>query len=148
MLSQHEPFYPGSGKRQILVVDDEIINREMLGLILEADYDVIEAQSGEEALRVIREQGNAVSLVLLDLLMPGMGGMGALRAMKANPETQRIPVIVLTADQSAEVESLRAGASGFIPRPYPRPGVTWPGSCGPSSCTRTGTSSVPRSATL
>ena len=123
MLSQHEPFYPGSGKRQILVVDDEIINREMLGLILEADYDVIEAQSGEEALRVIREQGNAVSLVLLDLLMPGMGGMGALRAMKANPETQRIPVIVLTADQSAEVESLRAGASDFIPKPYPQPEV-------------------------
>ncbi len=123
ILNSNDTPHFADEKRQILVVDDELINREILGMILEGDYDVLKAESGEEALALIREHGGTLSLVLLDLLMPGLGGMELLRMLKADPETQRIPVIVLTADQSAEVESLRAGASDFIPKPYPQPEV-------------------------
>ena len=120
MLTGHERFYSSNGKRLILVVDDEMINRELLGMMLEEDYDVIYAADGLEALRQIRERKEILSLVLLDLMMPGVDGKEVLRRMKSDPEIQRIPVIVLTADQEAEVDSLSLGAVDFIPKPYPQ----------------------------
>ena len=58
-------------------------------------------------------------MVLLDLQMPKMGGMEVLKVMKEEEELAGIPVIVMTADQSAEVDCLKIGAIDFIPKPYP-----------------------------
>ena len=123
MLKSHEKFHSANGKRLVLVVDDEPINREMLGMVLSADYELLYAEDGEQALALIRENRDTLSLVLLDLMMPGLSGREVLRRIKADPDIARIPVIVLTADQDAEIESLGLGATDFIPKPYPRAGV-------------------------
>ncbi|MGI5874008.1 MAG: EAL domain-containing protein [Bacillota bacterium] len=125
MLKSHEKFHSANGKRLVLVVDDEAINREILGAILADDYEVIFADNGNEALDLIEKNRETLSLVLLDLMMPVMGGMEVLKQMKEAPDpaTRQIPVIVLTSEQNSEVESLSHGAIDFIPKPYPQPGV-------------------------
>ena len=123
MLKSHERFHSANGKRLILVVDDEAVNRELLGFILEKDYEIIYAASGEEALERIRENENLLSLILLDLLMPGMHGLELIRILRDEDILHRIPVIVMTSEKDAEVESLRMGASDFITKPYDLPEV-------------------------
>ena len=116
-------FQSTIGKRMILIVDDEAINREMLTATLEETYDLIYAATGEEALQQVRSHADTLSLVLLDLLLPDMHGLDILRTLKADALYARIPVIVVTSDKEAEVESLTIGAIDFIPKPYPMPKV-------------------------
>ena len=123
MLKSHENFHSADGKRQILVADDELINREMLGQILRADYDVLFACDGIETMDMIRAYEDTLSLVLLDVLMPGMSGLEILKAVKADEVLSRIPIIVTTAEKDTEIESLKLGAIDFIPKPYPAVGV-------------------------
>ena len=111
------------GGYRILVADDEQINREILGAVLESDYSVIYAADGQETVDQVRQNRDELSLVLLDLMMPVKTGLEALRESKADPMLQHIPVIVLTADQEAEVESLQLGAIDYIPKPYPKAGI-------------------------
>ncbi len=112
-------FHSHNGKRQILIVEDEMINREILGAILEEKYEVLFAETGAEALDAIRAYFDTLSLILLDLILPDMNGLDILRNIKAEEQLARIPVIVMTSDRQSEVESLNAGASDFIPKPYP-----------------------------
>ena len=119
MLKSHENFHSANGKRQILVAEDEFINREILGEILKNDYEVLFAEDGEKALEMIRQYKDTLSLVLLDILMPGMSGLEVLKAVRDDVLLSRIPVIVTTAEKDTEVESLRLGATDFIPKPYP-----------------------------
>ncbi|MBR2562481.1 MAG: EAL domain-containing protein, partial [Eubacterium sp.] len=119
MLKSHEKFYSTNGKRQILIADDEQINREILAQILKEDYEVLFACDGKETLEMIRENKDTLSLVLLDILMPVMSGLEVLETLKVDPVLSRIPVIVTTAEKATEVESLRLGATDFIPKPYP-----------------------------
>lgn len=123
MLKSHDRFYSSTGKRAVLVVDDEMINRELLGAMLEEDFNVLSAEDGREALAILREKKDLISLVLLDLMMPVVSGFDVIREMKEDEVLQNIPIIVLTADKSAEVESLRMGANDFIPKPYDLPEV-------------------------
>ena len=110
-------------KRSILLVEDEMLNREMLKMVLEGEYRIEMAENGEAALRILELQPEVLSLVLLDLNLPDMKGIDILRRMKSNAPTALLPVIVMTADQEAEVECLTEGAIDFIPKPYPRPEV-------------------------
>lgn len=111
------------GKRNILVADDEMINRELLNNILCDEYDVLMAEDGEMAYDVIKKNRNTLSLILLDLMMPKLNGLDLLSRLKEDPDLKGIPVIVLTSDQASEVESLVRGAADFIPKPYPQPDV-------------------------
>lgn len=120
MLKRYETYLPNRRKRKILLVDDEAINREILGKILEDEYDLLYASTGAEAIDLIRENKETLSLVLLDLLMPEMNGLDAMRLIKSDPEISLIPIIVLTSEKDAEVESLQIGAIDFIPKPYPK----------------------------
>ena len=106
-------------KRHILVVEDEEINRMILGNILEEAFDLVYAADGAEALEQLKEHKDELALVMLDLQMPRLTGMDVLKVMMEEADLREIPVIVLTADQSAEVECLRLGAMDFIPKPYP-----------------------------
>lgn len=110
-------------KRKVLVVDDELINRKLLSQIIGRDYEVLLAENGRKALRIIREHQETLSLILLDLLMPEMDGYELLDIIHNDLELSRIPVIVLTAEKSAEVKSLQMGAADFIPKPYDTPEV-------------------------
>ncbi|MDO5476755.1 MAG: EAL domain-containing protein [Eubacteriales bacterium] len=123
MLKSHEKFHSANGKRLILVADDELINREILGMVLQNDYEVIYAVDGQEALDRMRETREILSLLLLDLKMPVMGGLDVLRQIRDDQDLAKIPVIVLTSEQDAEIESLSLGAIDFIPKPYPQAGV-------------------------
>ena len=102
----------------VLVVDDQEINRDALGVILEDDYEVIYAENGKEALKLMREHMNDLSIVLLDLMMPVMSGFDVLETVREDDQLKRIPIIVLTAEKKAELQALQMGAADFITKPF------------------------------
>lgn len=108
------------GIRRILVVEDDLINREILSLMLRDTYDILIAETGKQALELLESDYGTLSLVLLDLNLPDMKGVDILRRIKGNALAARLPVIVMTADQNAEVECLTLGATDFISKPYPK----------------------------
>ena len=110
-------------KRRVLVVDDEMINRELLGAILEHEYEVVKAENGQAAWDLLNAEGADFSLILLDLLMPVMDGFTLMELCFANEKIKTIPIIVMTSEKSAEVKSIRMGAADFIAKPYDMPDV-------------------------
>lgn len=102
----------------VLIVDDQEINRDVLGSILEDDYELLYAENGEEALNIMREQREKLSIVLLDLMMPVLNGFEVLETVRNDELLRQIPIIVLTAERSAELQALQMGASDFIPKPF------------------------------
>ena len=110
-------------KRQILIVEDEFVNREILKAYLEAEYEIVCAETGEEAKETIRAGFDTLSLILLDLNLPDIHGMDILRWTREDVHFSKIPVIVMTSDKESEVESLNIGAADFITKPYPMPKV-------------------------
>jgi len=107
-------------QKKILVVEDNKINRIMLKEILDSQYQVLEAENGLEALAVLEEYQEEISLILLDIVMPVMDGYTFLAKMKANPAYASVPVIVTTQndDESNEVAALSNGATDFVAKPY------------------------------
>lgn len=83
----------------VLVVDDQEINRDALGIILEDNYELLYAENGQEALTLMRENADELSLVLLDLMMPVMSGFEVLEAAGREEALTHIPIIVLTAEK-------------------------------------------------
>ena len=71
MPKSHEKFHSTNGKRQILIAEDEMINREMLGRILQDDYEVLYACDGVETMEMIRKYKDTLSLLLLYILCVG-----------------------------------------------------------------------------
>lgn len=108
-------------RRTVLIVDDESINREILGFMISQDYDVLYAENGKEALDLIHNDSFSISLILLDLLMPEMDGFEVLSILSKEERYKYIPVIVLTSEKEAEIKSLELGAVDFITKPYDTP---------------------------
>ena len=125
MLKSHEKFHSANGKRLVLIADDEAVNREMLQYVLRDHYEILLARDGIETMQQILDNRDTLSVVLLDLQMPKLSGIEVIRRIKEHidPVVRQIPVIVMTADQDAEVECLTLGAIDFIPKPYPRKDV-------------------------
>ena len=115
--------YSENSKKLVLVVDDESVNRQLLGYIVSNDYEVIYAENGVDALEKVQANQENLSMILLDLLMPEMDGFELLKILKSNESLKQIPVIVLTAEKSAEVKALNMGAADFITKPYDMPEV-------------------------
>ena len=113
-------FRPSTEKRRILLVEDELINQEILKAYLEDVYEVLVAGTGAQALELLYTEYETLSLILLDLNLPDFHGLELLRRIRSDSRTDRLPVIVMTADVETEVESLTLGAIDFIPKPYPR----------------------------
>lgn len=111
-------------RKHILVVEDNELNRAMLCEILTEQYSVLEAGNGQEALNILSQSGDSVSLILLDVMMPVMDGYAFLDQLRGEPELSLIPVIVMTQGSSEEdeVAALAHGATDFVPKPY-RPQV-------------------------
>ncbi len=107
-------------KRTVLIVDDEKVNRRILGKLLENEYNIMEATDGQEALKILAANTELVSAVLLDIVMPVMDGYAVLQAMNADLELSKIPVIVSShkSGDEAEVKALSLGAQDFIAKPY------------------------------
>lgn len=103
---------------RILVVDDEESSVKLLeALLLREYYEVIPAYNGTEAIEICL--GGQIDVVILDVLMPGIDGFEVCRRLKDDPRTTNIPVVILTALNSAEdkVTGLEAGADDFMTKP-------------------------------
>jgi type IV pilus assembly protein PilB len=109
---------PSRGQLRILAVDDDPFIRKMLEKVLtEAQYDVVLATDGEEALeKVYRERPD---LIISDVVMPKLDGLSLVKKLKGHLQTSIIPVILLTSmdEVENEVEGLEAGADDYIPKP-------------------------------
>ncbi len=110
-------------KRRILIVDDEEINRKILGNILGESYETDFAEDGGRAYEMLCDRTVRYSLILLDLLMPVMDGFELLQKIKADENLMNIPIIVMTSEKPAEVRSIKLGADDFITKPYDIPEV-------------------------
>ena len=95
-----------SSKRQVLVAEDDRLIREIIGRQLSRDgWDVVLASNGRSAIEAMQAQ--VPTLVLLDLMMPGMDGFGVLREMRADDRLKHVPVVVLTSlDLTGSVRQL------------------------------------------
>jgi CheY-like chemotaxis protein len=101
----------------ILVVDDDMINRKLLSVLLKktGKYNVIEAENGLEALNILKN--SPIDMVLLDIIMPVMDGMDFLKVAKAEDNYKSIPVIILTTDDTRKSEGLANGAVDVLIKP-------------------------------
>ena len=107
--------------RLIMVVDDEESVRMVVTFALEkAGYRVVGASSGEEALDSVMD--HRPDLIFLDLMMPNIDGWEVLQLLKSNPETESIPVCLLTAkgDIRNKMYALQQGAADYITKPFRR----------------------------
>jgi len=109
---------PADKKSTILAIDDEPSLLSLLEDILVPEWDFIFAVSGKDGL--VRAFSDIPDLILLDLVMPGMSGFGVLEALKNAPETQNIPVIIITTDhnEATEEKCFNLGAVDFITKPF------------------------------
>src|SRR6185436_2231637 len=123
---QHQPAGAAVGKasehgRHILVVEDNPTNQKLAVAILAKDkYDVVVAESGQDALQMFRERGETFDLILMDVQMPGMDGLettGAIREIEAG--RRRIPIIAVTARamQGDRDRCLAAGMDDYLAKP-------------------------------
>ncbi|MBN1091498.1 response regulator [Blastococcus sp. TML/M2B] len=112
------PAAAPAGAAELLVVDDNADMRGYLARLLGAHWSVRTTANGEEALQAVAER--QPDLVLTDVMMPRVDGFELLRALRANPATQHIPVVMLTAraGQEASVEGLEAGADDYLAKPF------------------------------
>jgi DNA-binding response OmpR family regulator len=103
----------------VLVADDDRDILQLVSFRLErADYEVVQANDGEEALRLVKEL--RPDLAVLDLMMPKLNGYEVIREIRRNEETKAIPVILLTARvQEADVaRGFEAGADDYLKKPF------------------------------
>jgi CheY-like chemotaxis protein len=104
----------------ILVIDDNHLMRQMLNARLSrADFTVIEAEDGESGVKMATEQ--KPNIILCDLMMPDINGYAVLKRLKANPETAKIPFLIMTAAYTplTRQEGLLEGADEVIQKPTP-----------------------------
>ena len=116
-------YYKQNLRPRVLIVEDEFVNQQILGQIIAKDFEPIYANNGQEALDILHEAPQEISLVLLDLNMPVMDGFTLMSIMNEEEILKRIPIIALTNDRSAEIRSLQLGAQDFITKPYDMPEI-------------------------
>jgi DNA-binding response OmpR family regulator len=106
---------------KILVIDDDAALLQMVRAQLRSHYEVILAEGGEQALRLI-EEGASPDIVLLDIDMPDLDGYETLEKLRVNPSTEDIPVIFLTGLDGVrdQVKGLESGVADYITKPFVR----------------------------
>jgi len=105
--------------KTILVVEDHEDNRRIMrDLLMSSGYEVIEAVTGEEG--VTAAETYRPDLILMDVQLPGMDGYEATRRIKANPDLQKVPIIVVTsyALSGDDVKAFEAGCDAYVTKPY------------------------------
>ncbi len=107
-------------KNKVLIVDDSSMNRSILSDILGDEYEILEASDGLEAIDILSKEGDNISLMLLDIVMPRMDGFSVLSKMNENHWIENIPVIIISSENaSLYVErAYDLGALDYIQRPF------------------------------
>ena len=109
-----------SRRESVLIVDDADINRKLLREMLGGQFDMAEAASGEDALRFLEQNATGISIVLLDIYMPGIDGFAVLEAMNQRHLLEEIPVIMISSEDKVDTvrRAFDLGASDYISRPF------------------------------
>ena len=107
-------------RQQVLIVDDSELNRDMLSEMLGSAYSILTAGGGEECLEMLHEYGTGISLILLDIIMPGISGFDVLEEMNRSDVIADIPVIMISSENSDDVmnRAYGLGISDYISRPF------------------------------
>jgi len=104
----------------ILIVDDDFINRKLISTLLKKHTDIVgsmvEAENGSEALSILRED-RSINMILLDIMMPILDGKEFLKIFRSNEENNAIPVIVLSTDDAQRTAVFNVGADAFLLKP-------------------------------
>lgn len=106
-------------KNRILIVDDAYINRELLKEMLSENYEILEAENGKEALDIVKNEKH-INGILLDLVMPVMDGFELLEELKKTDIMDKIPVMIISSEMTAQNENrcFNYGVFDFIGRPF------------------------------
>lgn len=106
-------------KQQILIVDDEEVNRVILKGVFQDEYEIIEAANGEEAIESLGKESNIV-LILLDVVMPLMNGFGVLEYMRKQDLLEKIPVILITGETVIDTDdqAYSYGVADVMHKPF------------------------------
>jgi len=110
---------PGVNKRKILVVDDDTTMVKLINVNLKLNnYAVIEAVSGEQALDIVSKE--PLDLIVLDIMMPGVDGWEVLSRIRLDPDTEELPVILVTAktQDSDVIRGWELGADEYVIKPF------------------------------
>lgn len=109
-----------SKKPSILIVDDSEMNRAILNEMLKDEYRILEADNGRTALDMVDRYGDELSLVLLDIIMPGMNGFEVLGELSRRSVADSLPVVMISSEDSDDVvlRAYELGASDYINRPF------------------------------
>ncbi|WP_207735928.1 diguanylate cyclase [Eubacterium sp. 1001713B170207_170306_E7] len=107
-------------KRKILIVDDMELNRALLCEMFQTKYTIYEAENGAQALEILEREGEDIAVVLLDLIMPVLDGFGVLAEMERTSLAGRVPVIMITAENSEGVmqHGYEMGAADIVTKPF------------------------------
>ena len=107
-------------KKRILIADDSEMNREILIEMLGDEYDILEACDGDEAVRLLKEWGVNIDLVLLDIVMPRMDGFEVLSVMNREGWINDVPVMIISSETMPDLveRAYELGAVDFIFRPF------------------------------
>ena len=109
-----------ASRYRILIVDDSEMNRMILSEMLKGEFEILEAENGSVCLDMLSRYEMKISLILLDIVMPGMDGFGVLEYMNRNNLIKDIPVIMISGEDSGEVikRAYEMGVSDYIKRPF------------------------------
>lgn len=109
-----------SKKPSILIVDDSEMNRAILNEMLKDEYRILEADNGRTALDMVDRYGDELSLVLLDIIMPGVNGFEVLGELSRRSVADSLPVVMISSEDSDDVvlRAYELGASDYINRPF------------------------------
>ena len=109
-----------ASRYRILIVDDSEMNRMILSEMLKGEFEILEAENGSACLDMLSRYEMKISLILLDIVMPGMDGFGVLEYMNRNNLIKDIPVIMISGEDSGEVikRAYEMGVSDYIKRPF------------------------------
>ncbi|WP_363315282.1 diguanylate cyclase [uncultured Clostridium sp.] len=109
-----------ASRYRILIVDDSEMNRRILSEMLKGEFEILEAENGEACLDMLDRYETKISLILLDIVMPGMDGFGVLEYMNRNNLIRDIPVIMISGEDSGETmkRAYEWGVSDYIKRPF------------------------------
>ena len=109
-----------ASRYRILIVDDSEMNRMILSEMLKGEFEILEAENGSVCLDMLSRYEMKISLILLDIVMPGMDGFGVLEYMNRNNLIKDIPVIMISGEDSGEVikQAYEWGVSDYIKRPF------------------------------
>jgi CheY-like chemotaxis protein len=114
-ISKREPLM---ARKTILTVDDDPVVLEAINEVFKDEYNILMAHDGHEAIEMANQHD--VDMILLDIMMPGFDGFSTLMLLKENPNTNNIPVVMVTAVGKKEkiISAFRDGAASYILKPF------------------------------